>query len=630
MAPATTLLSPAPPSSTSPPTITASPAASTPAPPTPSTVRKLSVAPKLVSVSKPPAIVSSAMTKPPAATSPYQLQDAQISQLSTSKVWVLPPRPKPGRKPSTDTPPTKRKAQNRAAQRAFRERRAARVTELEALLEDVNNERDQKERKLNDTLKAMSQENYELRRSLEELRREIRAFSSSRPYNDIASPRLEQPPHILQQQPYSPSSNPPSHIRHSSISYPPSMNQMASPAPSLESPMDVLDRVLELRLPVPEEQHKNKELSQQQQQQDDDCGVCIKEDCICETLGIREKRDTPASSPAVSAAVESQQQLAPGTVQLKRRRKSASKNLNPFKKMKKATKPEEMEVDFTKVFAKEKAPKPSVIVEQPVPQPEVPEVEIVHSTTSTPMDPCGFCSDGTPCLCAETAEQEASSMAELNTLPPLVGITQSNSSNHNSLSPSVSLPSSRNGSISNLVKLPALSHEGSGASTPKSGCTGKPGTCQQCQADPMSTLFCTTLANQIATTKPAMKSVAKPAGGCCGGSKSGGGGCCKDKAAVTASAKPPQQQQQQQFQQQLLQRQRQYQQSPTGSGASTPLPGAGTFIPCSAAYQTLSRHKDFGRVDLGTLVGKLQTRGMQVEVSSVANVLRELDKRLYQ
>jgi hypothetical protein len=493
------------------------------------------------------------------------------------------------------------------------------VTELEAMLEEVNNERDRKERKLNDTLKAMSQENYELRRSLEELRKEIRAFSSSRPYSDKASPRLEQPPHILQQPPHSPSSNLPSNVRHSSISYPPSMNQMASPAPSQESPMDVLDRVLELRLPVSEEQDKNKELPQQQQQQDDgDCGVCIKEDCICESLGIREKRDTPASSPAVSTAVESQQQPAPDTVQLKRRRKSVNKNLNPFKKMKKVTKPEEMEVDFTKVFAKEKAPEPSVIVEPPVPQSEVSGAEVIHSSTSTPMDPCGFCSDGTPCLCAETAEQEASSMADLNTLPPLVGINQ-NSSNHNSLSPSVSLPSSRNGSISNLIKLPALSHEASGASTPKSGCTGKPGTCQQCQADPMSTLFCTTLANLVATAKPAVKPAARPAGGCCGGSKSGDGGCCKDNTAAAASSKP---------QQQLLQRHNQ--QTPTGSGASMPLPSAGTFIPCSAAYQTLSRHKDFRRVDLGALVGKLQTKGMQVEVSSVANVLRELDKRLYQ
>jgi len=48
-----------------------------------------------------------------------------------TRQWILQPRPKPGRKPALDTPPTKRKAQNREAQRAFRERRAQRVGELE-------------------------------------------------------------------------------------------------------------------------------------------------------------------------------------------------------------------------------------------------------------------------------------------------------------------------------------------------------------------------------------------------------------------------------------------------------------------------------------------------------------------
>lgn len=56
---------------------------------------------------------------------------------------------------------------------------------------------------------------------------------------------------------------------------------------------------------------------------------------------------------------------------------------------------------------------------------------------------------------------------------------------------------------------------------------------------------------------------------------------------------------------------------------------AGMFIPCADAYKTLSRHKKFNSVDFSTLVGKLTTRGMQVEVQSVANVLRELDRRLY-
>ena len=51
--------------------------------------------------------------------------------IQPSKTWVLPARGKPGRKPSATVPATKRKAQNRASQRAFRERRHAYVTELE-------------------------------------------------------------------------------------------------------------------------------------------------------------------------------------------------------------------------------------------------------------------------------------------------------------------------------------------------------------------------------------------------------------------------------------------------------------------------------------------------------------------
>lgn len=74
---------------------------------------------------------SSTMHKPiaPAAAS------LQIPAIFTNKQWIIPPRPKPGRKPAADAPPTKRKAQNREAQRNFRERRAARVGELEEQIE---------------------------------------------------------------------------------------------------------------------------------------------------------------------------------------------------------------------------------------------------------------------------------------------------------------------------------------------------------------------------------------------------------------------------------------------------------------------------------------------------------------
>ncbi|GAC94499.1 hypothetical protein PHSY_002071 [Pseudozyma hubeiensis SY62] len=49
-----------------------------------------------------------------------------------SKEWVLPARAKPGRKPSETEPLTKRKAQNRASQRAFRERKQSYLADLEA------------------------------------------------------------------------------------------------------------------------------------------------------------------------------------------------------------------------------------------------------------------------------------------------------------------------------------------------------------------------------------------------------------------------------------------------------------------------------------------------------------------
>ncbi|KAF1996439.1 hypothetical protein P154DRAFT_537968 [Amniculicola lignicola CBS 123094] len=53
----------------------------------------------------------------------------------TSTSYVVPPRPKPGRKPATDEPASKRKAQNRESQRAFRARKAAKLTEMQSQLE---------------------------------------------------------------------------------------------------------------------------------------------------------------------------------------------------------------------------------------------------------------------------------------------------------------------------------------------------------------------------------------------------------------------------------------------------------------------------------------------------------------
>ncbi|CAI9628636.1 unnamed protein product [Alternaria burnsii] len=52
-----------------------------------------------------------------------------------SKHHTVPPRPKPGRKPATEEPESRRKAQNRASQRNFRERKQKNV---QSLIETVN------------------------------------------------------------------------------------------------------------------------------------------------------------------------------------------------------------------------------------------------------------------------------------------------------------------------------------------------------------------------------------------------------------------------------------------------------------------------------------------------------------
>lgn len=207
----------------------------------------------------------------------------------------------------------KRKAQNRAAQRAFRERRAARVVELEELLNDVQAERDLREKQLSDTLQNVSAENNELRQSLEELRNEMKIMrqqqqlqfqqmqtqqpitrqqldrttsaassqvstpveSTMSPYNSAISPGTTTGTSINSLSSYNLQKSYSAHHKHkpsqqrnfhsSSITsgyggtppasgvagYPPAMDQMASPAPSVESPLDVLDHILEMRLPVP-------------------------------------------------------------------------------------------------------------------------------------------------------------------------------------------------------------------------------------------------------------------------------------------------------------------------------------------------------------------------------------------
>lgn len=74
----------------------------------------------------------------------------------TSRNWVLPPKPKPGRKPLQST--SEREARNRATQRAFRERRKALITELRDELHEKEIEFTKKEDKMTRRIRELEQQ----------------------------------------------------------------------------------------------------------------------------------------------------------------------------------------------------------------------------------------------------------------------------------------------------------------------------------------------------------------------------------------------------------------------------------------------------------------------------------------
>lgn len=556
--------------------------------------------------------------------------------------------------------------------------------------------------------------------------------------------------------------------------YSPSMENMESPAPSGESHLDVLDHILEMRLPVPNKpgslsspsiSNKTKEKAlndsqlstnsienltknipdntrpirpvEESSSDEDDCGVCVKDDCICESLGIRKPRNRSArqtsavSKPFLSNIVQTvtDAQVSVGeSVPIKRKRKSGVINEMPFfKKLKRDSEnleepvnvdttatdqDDDMEIDFTNMFSRQKT-----VAKNKTNKPQLSSNSISARTLSfsafndsshnagTPIDKCGFCSDGTPCLCAESSAQEAKDLAEFNQHNNLPSLSFSPITTDSlNFMPGSSRRTSRlsfsrlrqNSTIvsptDEKIRLPSITGSltsdisTSSYAPSKGGCTGNPGTCSQCRSDPMSTLFCTTLAARIsagaARVSSSRSSLSKesigPAvaipkrEGCCGGKDKNGRGCCggadgkkslgnllssvsKTSSSATTSGIPLSSRHLDQFSLGTNTNGSKQQKRPSISLSelaasvsitSQPQPqtstsktnnnedsvsssGEDVYIPCSAAYQTLSRHKDFKQVDLGKLVGKLTTRGMQVEVSSVANVLRELDRRLY-
>ena len=110
------------------------------------------------------------------------------------------------------------------------------------------------------------------------------------------------------------------------------------------------------------------------------------------------------------------------------------------------------EIDFTAQFSSRRPP------------PLTTSGSTSSSIAATALpDPCGFCSDGTPCLCAELAKDRP----DRSIRPP----------------------------ASTLPTPPELVPTNTNTSNP---CINGPGSCNQCRSNPTSTLFC----KSLAATKP--------------------------------------------------------------------------------------------------------------------------------
>lgn len=434
----------------------------------------------------------------------------------TSKEWVIPPRPKPGRKPATDTPPTKRKAQNRAAQRAFRERRAARVNELEDQIKQIEDEHDMHVAAFKEQISNLSHEVEQCRNEMTWWRDRCHALEKEVSVERSAKEALVKE--------FRSSLSDKNTTESDAVPLPPRGRKRANDGSSRG--------------------HNTNESSREEAPLG--CGSCSTSHCQC----IEDAFAMPG--------VEVQD----------------SSNSKRLSEPEIKTEPEEMEVDFTSRFA------------------AAPPLED-HSSPSiaSPVDPCGFCQDGTPCICAEMAAQEDEHRQrenfENNRLAPIQNLSQFT-------------PPPSDGDVRSEVTLPSISEA-------TNSCVNGPGTCAQCLADPRSTLFCKTLAASRASGNVG-------GGGCCG-SKGADGGCCGSRSKP--APKPP-----------------------VNSRDSPSL-----TLSCADAFTTLSRHPKFSRAsdELSSWLPKLHMlpnprdleltdksnarAAMEVEAASVMGVLRYFDRR---
>ncbi|KAL1894080.1 hypothetical protein Cpir12675_003864 [Ceratocystis pirilliformis] len=604
----------------------------------------------------------------------------------TSKEWIIPPRPKPGRKPATDTPPSKRKAQNRAAQRAFRERRAARVGELEEQIEDHKQVRDAVESELRERIHGLELELQSFRsrcslleNMLERERQErIRVETSS----GLLQQQQQQQQQKQQQQSYhrhaEPRKSGDSHFAVSSADFGSSSamdlgssshgcpsTDPSTPNPAISTGYDGVKILMEDHrspssfamssiLPPPNAASVGasgtidlaslscggcqpdgpcacveEALAHVDAQAESNCAKCgtLSSSCSCARLGL-------------SSEIHMQQHQAP-----KRALSPQFDGMNKRPQPHSITSTSEIEVDMTNIWKKE--PLPSLQSSHSLPK-----------ITIAPKDKCGFCdTDESCCVCANPDLVSGPPMdyipepSSLSISVPDLASAQPRRSVYQAPSPpgSEASPPPMEITSTGAVKLRPFNKKSAAPAAmsktlPKpasfGGCgPNGPGTCAQCKADPKSGLFCRSLAANFE------RASGSGSGGCCGGGGPGGG-CCKSKmpaltpasSSSSSSTKPP------------------ISMSASSIAAKAQF---GLNLSCADTYKTLASHRNFdqaadeistwlpklratvrhsgGSPSLGSAAGERDNGGsgdsqqkrlpIEVEAASIMSVLKDFDVR---
>ncbi|KAI9763933.1 MAG: hypothetical protein M1840_008967 [Geoglossum simile] len=466
----------------------------------------------------------------------------------TQKEWVIPPRPKPGRKPAVDTPPTKRKAQNRAAQRAFRERRAARVGELEERIREIEEE---------DVVKSKEMETQirQLQHDVERFKDEVVAWKERCKMlgRDLEHERKEKER----------ASRAYGKLRESHEG----AAGNAVPLPARQGQRQ--DRTSNVHL------QRDFHVPHEEEIELVGCGNCTKDthcECISQAINIAN-----LTFPTDNSTNASKRPHSPPTTSTSDTTKRP-RNANPI----------DLETDFTTLYSSNKRkPNPNMSSAAD------PDVDTTASGNSNAVpanlatdeiDSCGFCQDGTPCICADLSLAISSDNNRPKQIPPFPQFTPPPSDTDVTLPPLSSNPQ---------LALPPIQSTTAAAAA---SCVNGPGTCSQCRADPNSTLFCKSLA-AIRNSKTGTPASSSP--GCCGGSATNGGVCCRDPTS--------------------------------DSGA--------VMLSCADTYQTLSRHPGYEQAsdEFGSWLNRLNANStaaavagrpaMEVEAASVMGVLKLFDRR---